>query len=136
MLDYPEQLKMLRQLTDISLLQDNWDGDGAKHFDKEVIKRCYKLIDLVPYPMDIIPVANNSIQFETERKDYYIKFNVFVDHISAFKVDTKADWYSKYPDINTSALIKLLEGYIVGWRLEDTLEKSRERRKNKKIYKY
>ena len=110
MLEYSEELKMLRQLIDISLLKDNWNDNEAKAFSKEQIKSCYELFDYLPFYMDILPVANGSIQFEHENDKQFIKFNVFEDHISAFEASLTTDWHLDYPNINTIDLVDLLKG--------------------------
>ena len=120
MIHFNDRLEMGNKLKEIENLPDNWNDNGAKAFTKKQIEVCRELLKCLPYTMEIFPVANDSIQFECEHQNEYIKFNVFEDHINAFRASLNTDLYWKYPNIGCIDLINLLKEY----RTEEIYERS------------
>ena len=63
------QQENLRKLEQISLLADNWDGNGSKAFDKQLIAKVKDLIGVLYVQPEIFPLSYGSIQMEYEKED-------------------------------------------------------------------
>ena len=59
----------IRKLEQISLLADNWDGNGSKAFDKQLIAKVKDLIGVLDVQPEIFPLSYGSIQMEYEKED-------------------------------------------------------------------
>ncbi len=72
---------------EIISLKDNWNGNGAEHFEEDFVNTVrMSVLKLKPQP-EIFPTANNSIQIEYENDlGDYLEFEVFDDHIKMFKM--------------------------------------------------
>lgn len=63
------QQENLRKLEQISLLADNWDGNGAKAFDKQLVAKVKDLIGALGVQPEIFPLSYGSIQMEYTKED-------------------------------------------------------------------
>jgi len=83
----PQIAENLCCLREIECLEDNWNGNGASAFSKNLIEKTKSLIcSLTLQPM-IFPTARGSIQmeYETERGDY-LELELFEDgRLKAFQ---------------------------------------------------
>ena len=82
-LDEIEKEKLLKNLTrlgEISQLQEDWDGYGAKPFEKALINKCVYIINKLRYQPEIYPTGRQSIQFQFELADRsYLEFEIYKD---------------------------------------------------------
>lgn len=78
----------LKKLKTISELEDNWNDNGAKHFEKSLLVQCYVILTtLERFPPEIFPVADGSVQFEFEKDDgSYLEFDIFENEVSEYRV--------------------------------------------------
>ncbi|MCR5418589.1 MAG: hypothetical protein K6E84_06710 [Lachnospiraceae bacterium] len=62
----------LKKLDAIARLKDDWNGNGAKAFEKSFISRIQKLIDQLQIQPEIFPTALQTIQleFDNSRRDH------------------------------------------------------------------
>ena len=68
----------LLRLQEIAALQDNWNGNGATTFSKELIARARQLISSLSIQPIILPTGRDSIQMEYERQNGdYLEFELF-----------------------------------------------------------
>lgn len=75
-----------RALKDISVLQDNWNENGAKSFSRELVEKCYKILRQLTAEPFICPTACGSIQFEYEKENgEYLEFEIYEDRIEFFQ---------------------------------------------------
>ena len=131
----------LRKLEQISLLADNWDGNGAKAFDKQLIAKVKDLIGVLDVQPEIFPLSYGSIQMEYEKEDdSYLEIEINLNDTwdvfelnengeeSAFSVAADAEVVNKVakdfmqsPKENTISLIEptLLVQYLMskGWKI-------------------
>ena len=71
---------------EIEALDDNWNHNGAKHFSKELIEKCEKLLPDFHIAPAIFPTAAESIQMEWDNvKGDYLEIEVFQDRCVVFK---------------------------------------------------
>lgn len=71
------QQENLRKLEQISLLADNWDGNGAKAFDKQLVAKVKDLIGALGVQPEIFPLSYGSIQMEYTKEDgSYLEFEI------------------------------------------------------------
>ena len=135
------QQKNLRKLEQISLLADNWDGNGSKAFDKQLIAKVKDLIGVLDVQPEIFPLSYGSIQMEYEKEDdSYLEIEINLNDTwdvfelnesgeeSAFSVAADAEVVNKVakdfmqsPKENTISLIEptLLMQYLMskGWKI-------------------
>lgn len=131
----------LRKLEQISLLADNWDGNGSKAFDKQLIAKVKDLIGVLDVQPEIFPLSYGSIQMEYEKEDdSYLEIEINLNDTwdvfelngngeeSAFSVAADAEVVNKVakdfmqsPKENTISLIEptLLVQYLMskGWKI-------------------
>lgn len=134
------QQENLRKLEQISLLADNWDGNGSKAFDKQLIAKVKDLIGVLDVQPEIFPLSYGSIQMEYEKEDdSYLEIEINLNDTwdvfelnengeeSAFSVAADAEVVNKVakdfmqsPKENTISLIEptLLVQYLMskGWK--------------------
>lgn len=125
----------------ISLLADNWDGNGSKAFDKQLIAKVKDLIGVLDVQPEIFPLSYGSIQMEYEKEDdSYLEIEINLNDTwdvfelnengeeSAFSVAADAEVVNKVakdfmqsPKENTISLIEptLLVQYLMskGWKI-------------------
>lgn len=125
----------------ISLLADNWDGNGAKAFDKQLVAKVKDLIGVLDVQPEIFPLSYGSIQMEYEKEDgSYLEIEINLNDTwdtfevnengeeSAFSVAADAEVVNKVakdfmqsPKENTISLIEptLLVQYLMskGWKI-------------------
>lgn len=135
------QQENLRKLEQISLLADNWDGNGSKAFDKQLIAKTKDLIGVLDVQPEIFPLPYGSIQMEYEKEDdSYLEIEINLNDTwdvfevnengeeSAFSVAADAEVVNKVakdfmqsPKENTISLIEptLLMQYLMskGWKI-------------------
>lgn len=135
------QQENLRKLEQISLLADNWDGNGAKAFDKQLVAKVKDLIGALGVQPEIFPLSYGSIQMEYTKEDgSYLEFEINLNDTwdtfevnengeeSAFSVAADAEVVNKVakdfmqsPKENTISLIEptLLMQYLMskGWKI-------------------
>lgn len=79
-------------LKDISVLQDNWNENGAKSFSRELVEKCYKILRQLTAEPFICPTACGSIQFEYEKENgEYLEFEIYEDRIEVFSISQKGE---------------------------------------------
>ena len=134
------QQENLRKLEQISLLADNWDGNGSKAFDKQLIAKVKDLIGVLDVQPEIFPLSYGSIQMEYEKEDdSYLEIEINLNDTwdafevnengeeSLFSIVTNAEAINKVakdfmqsPKENTISLIEptLLVQYLMskGWK--------------------
>lgn len=70
--------KNLQRVYEISLLEDNWDAEGASKFSKHLVELVRQIVLTVSKQPKIFPTAEESIQLEYENtKGDYLEFEVF-----------------------------------------------------------
>ena len=131
----------LRKLEQISLLTDNWNENGSKAFDKQLIAKVKDLIGVLDVQPEIFPLSYGSIQMEYEKEDdSYLEIEINLNDTwdvfelnengeeSAFSVAADAEVVNKVakdfmqsPKENTISLIEptLLVQYLMskGWKI-------------------
>lgn len=131
----------LRKLEQISLLTDNWNENGAKAFDKQLVAKVKDLIGALGVQPEIFPLSYGSIQMEYTKEDgSYLEFEINLNDTwdvfelnengeeSAFSVAADAEAINKVakdfmqnPKENTINRIEptLLVQYLMnkGWRV-------------------
>ena len=77
----------------MSNFKDNWDGQGAVPFSKEVIEKAKKLIETLQFRQPtVVPTTYGSVQIEFEKSNGdYLQINVFNDDYSIFYSYTDGD---------------------------------------------
>ena len=75
--DRIEIIQSKKKLRMIEGLTDNWNGNGAESFSKELIGKIDSFIDGLEYQPEIFPTAGKSIQLEYDRiNSGHIEFDV------------------------------------------------------------
>lgn len=58
-------------------LKDDWNGYGAKAFNKNFVEKCREIVKGLDEEPFIAPTANNTIQLEYENKNGYLEFEIY-----------------------------------------------------------
>ena len=103
----------------ISLLADNWDGNGAKAFDKQLVAKVKDLIGTLGVQPEIFPLSYNTWNaFEVNENGEESAFSVAADAEAVNKV---AKDFMQSPKENIISLIEptLLVQYLMskGWKI-------------------
>lgn len=106
MIHFPDRIKMGNRIKEISELKENWNDNGAEPFSKDVLKECRQLLNDLPYPMEIFPVADGSVQFENDSGN--ISFKVYADRLTLFWIDPFADTHY-FSNVDRDYLIEFLK---------------------------
>lgn len=77
-------------IENILSLEDNWDGNGAKKFDKTFVVYIENLAEQLIITPQIFPTVNGEIQFEFEDENNYLEF-VFTNG-NRNKINAFAKW--------------------------------------------
>lgn len=73
-----DRTKSLLRILDIEKLPDNWNGNGATSFTKEILATAKSIIMQLSIQPHIFPTARDSIQFEYENDmGDYLEFELF-----------------------------------------------------------
>lgn len=81
-----QQQNSYAKLELISNLKDNWNGNNALAFSSELISKCRKLVQHLPYQPEIFPTAVGAIQFEYKSANAYLEFEISEDTINEYRV--------------------------------------------------
>lgn len=97
----------LKKLTTISELKDNWNDNGAKHFENSLLVKCFTILTVLEeFPPEVFPVADNSIQMEYDGdNDSYLQFRIYDDNIRVFGILSSGQKI-KYDTNDKSQIIK------------------------------
>lgn len=89
----------IKTLKEFLELEDDWDGEGAKRFDKEFIDfLCQEILTMPIQPDDIFPLQDGSVVFEFGNvRNYYLEIKLSPHHY--IKV------YRRFADKETSGNI-------------------------------
>lgn len=85
--------KYRNRLEQILNLPDNWDGDNAKAFSSELIKKVGNILLKLKTQPEIFPTARNTIQLEYEKDDgSYLEFEIAEDeNAKVFMIDSEGN---------------------------------------------
>ena len=97
--------KMMKVLNDISFLEYDWNGYGAKSIDNDVIDKAKDLIEILTYEPEIFPTGRNSIQLEYQyyngnEREAYLEIEVYVDKYTVLIV-YENNYQSAFTDVVT-----------------------------------
>ncbi len=59
----------IKKLTEIEELEDNWNGNGAASFPKELTMKVRYILEHIAVEPEVFPTACNTIQLEFDRAD-------------------------------------------------------------------
>lgn len=84
--------KNLKKLEQMKLLEDNWNGYGAKIIDNELIEKCKNVIKNLTFQPEIFPTGRESIQLEYELENgQYLEFEVSNNSIDVLEIDINGE---------------------------------------------
>lgn len=100
----------LLRLDQISELEDDWNGYGAKHFSPELIKKCKDIINALNFQPKVFPTGRQSLQFQYELEDRsYLEFEIFQGKISCLQVPQRRYLDAQTCEFSTSEIEKIKE---------------------------
>ena len=59
----------IKKMDRIALLQDNWNGNGAKAIPETLVLKVRNLLETIDFQPDIFPTACDTIQFEYDMQN-------------------------------------------------------------------
>lgn len=78
----------LSQIEQFNLLEENWNGNHAEVFSKELVDKAKRILNLLSDEPEVFPTARNSIQFEYEKiNGEYLEFEIFEKFTKVFLID-------------------------------------------------
>lgn len=79
-------------IRDISLLQSNWNGNGAQPFSEMLVNKCYIILNQLAAEPFVCPTACGAIQFEYEKENgEYLEFEIYEDKIEVYSVSAEGE---------------------------------------------
>lgn len=70
----------LERLDYFATFEDDWNGNGASKFSKDLIEKAKYIVKNISVQMYVFPVARDSIQFEyTKDNGDYLEFELYED---------------------------------------------------------
>lgn len=103
----------LKKLDQIAVLEDGWNGNKAKAFEKQFILTVRSIITALEIQPEIFPTARDSVQFEYEKEDgSYLEIEINSDDKwEVFEINR--DGEEKYFSIvaNIEAIIKVVNSF-------------------------
>lgn len=70
----------LERLDRFAAFEDNWNGNDASKFSKDLIEKVKYIIENISVQPSVFPVARDSIQFEyTKDNGDYLEFELYDD---------------------------------------------------------
>ena len=103
--------KCIEKLNEILSLNDNWNENGAKKFDKVFVNKIKSLLKYFPYEPEIFPTANNSIQFEYDLENKYLEIEFFKDKITVF-IENELETQFTYDEL--FKVVNILKIFMLG----------------------
>lgn len=103
----------IKKLMSISLLKDNWNGNGAKVFDKALLEKIKKIVLELDRQPEIFPTAANSIQLEYDGpSDSYLEIEILeAIYAEVFKIDKNGkEEYCKI-SADSGAINRMVEAF-------------------------
>lgn len=100
-----DKIDNLRKLDNISLMKNDWNGNGARAFQQEVISKVRGIITVLSVQPELFPTACETIQLEYEKENgEYLEIEVGADaKAEVFQID--ASGAEKYYEIITEAKV-------------------------------
>ncbi len=94
-----------KKLGVIERLSDDWNGNGANSFSKELVDKVRLLLDEILHQPEIFPTAGDSIQLEYDRNNgQHLEFEISENNdIEVYEelLDGKTEEYSIPFDVNS-----------------------------------
>lgn len=108
-----EKIYNLKKLDQIEALEDNWNGNGAKAFNKQLLEKTRKIITLLEKQPEVFPTGCDSIQIEYEKKDgSYLEIELsLAKQWNVFEVDSTGKEYTFFITANIEPLIKVVDEF-------------------------
>ena len=108
-----EKMYNLKKLDRIALLENGWNGNMAKAFDRNLISKVRKIITVLEIQPEVFPTACESIQIEYEKKDgSYLEIEINSDDKwEVFKINSDGEetYFSIVADVE--AIIKVVNEF-------------------------
>ncbi len=93
---YAKDYQLLQmKLDEISKLEDDWNGYGAKPITKSIVidaRHFIENVKILSQHISVFPTARQSIQFEFEHDDKYCEAEIFVDRIEIYAEKENREW--------------------------------------------
>lgn len=108
-----DKINNLSRLEQFALLEDNWNGNNANAFSKELVEKARILITSLDIQPEIFPTACDSIQIEYEKEDgSYLEIDLNMSdtcEVYEIKDDGSDRTYSISSNIET--VFKVVNGF-------------------------
>lgn len=108
-----EKMNNLKKLDQIALLEDGWNGNKAKAFEKQLISKVRSIITALELQPEIFPTACDSVQLEYEKEDgSYLEIEINSDDMwEVFEINRDGD--EEYSSIvaDIEAIIKVVNSF-------------------------
>ena len=108
-----EKIFNLKKLDQIAYLEDGWNGNTARAFEKQLISMVRRIITALDVQPELFPTACDSVQFEYEKENgAYLEIEINLeDTWEVFEVSS--DGQEKYSSIeaDVEAIAKVVNSF-------------------------
>ena len=108
-----EKMYNLKKLDQIAYLEDGWNGNTARAFEKQLISMVRRIITALDVQPELFPTACDSVQFEYEKENgAYLEIEINLeDTWEVFEVSS--DGQEKYSSIeaDVEAIAKVVNSF-------------------------
>lgn len=108
-----EKIYNLKKLDQIEALEDNWNGNGARAFDKHLLVKAREIITSLERQPELFPTACDSIQIEYEKEDgSYLEIELsLTKQWKVFEINSTGKEYTFSIPANMNSLIKAVDDF-------------------------
>ena len=108
-----EKICNLKKLDQIAHLEDGWNGNTAKAFEKQLISKVRRIITALELQPEVFPTACDSVQFEYEKKDgSYLEIEINSEDIcEVFEINSEGKEIYTSIAADIEAIIKVVNSF-------------------------
>ena len=107
-----DKITNLKRLSEIALLPDNWNNNGAEKIPATIIKTVRKLLMSLEFQPEVFPTACDAVQLEWENKNNeYLEMEVLEDSINVFRIASDGGEEQSTIAIDDAAVKKIVRDF-------------------------
>jgi len=100
----------IAKINNLRDFKENWNGYNAEKFTKELCDFAISIINKLEYQPEIFPTGRSSIQFEYERDNGYLEFEIYSPkRIEMFRILESGEEVERSVDLDE--LIRLVKEF-------------------------
>ena len=103
----------LKKLVQISELEDNWNGNGASGFSKELVSHVRSIITMLKIQPEVFPTAYNTLQLEYDKPNGdHMEIDIQSEKVAeVFEINSQGEEKLFSIEPNIAEITKLTEAF-------------------------